>query len=83
MLRATERARSDRARAGGPLPLAGDRRLGRRSDTPSKPWAYEAGRRAVEDALARRGEEAVVETTRRSRAATTSAAASGTTRSSA
>ena len=31
--------------------------------TTSKPWAYEAGRRAVENAMARRGEEAVVETT--------------------
>jgi hypothetical protein len=30
-------------------------------DTTAKPWAYEAGRRAVEDALARRGIKAVVD----------------------
>jgi GT2 family glycosyltransferase len=62
MLRATERARSIvhvpevlyhwRVMAGS---AAGA--------TTSKPWAYEAGRRAVEDAVARRGEDAVVEST--------------------
>ncbi len=30
-------------------------------DTGAKPWAYEAGRRAIADAMARRGEEATVE----------------------
>lgn len=61
MLRATERARSVvhvpevlyhwRAIAGSAS-----------ADLTSKPWAYEAGRRAVQDAVARRGEDAVVET---------------------
>jgi GT2 family glycosyltransferase len=61
MLRATERARSI---VHVPEVLYHWRALegSAARTTTSKPWAYEAGRRALADALARRGEDAVVET---------------------
>src|SRR5271166_5163398 len=60
MLRATERAR---AVVHVPEILYHWRILAgsASADTAAKPWAFEAGQRALESALARRGVEAVVE----------------------